>query len=196
MEATIMKKTIFLSFILAWLLPFPLNAAEDGPLPPQRFDIPFETAWPTMHELLEANEIGIISENRGQGYIKTAFKEYASGLLTRSHLEKIGMDTEISEGSYEKVEYQYEIEITLVSDKQVIITVDANIRALYRNFMGEEKWVPIKTNGRREEALLNSFGKVLWGEEWEMEYTKDRRVKRKFVLPADLHERVASPERP
>jgi len=149
-----------------------------------------------MHELLETNEIRIITETRGRGYIKTGFKEFASGLLTQSHLEKIGTDTDTSDGSYLKVEYQYEIRIQLVSERVTIITVDANVRALHRDFLGAEEWAPIKSSGRQEEQLLNNFGKILWGEDWEMEYTKNRRPKRKYVLPPDLSERVASPERP
>ena len=191
-----MKLTKLLLFIpICILTALPLTA-EDEPVPPQQMEIPFETAWATMQELLAANEIQVISENRGQGYIKTGFKEYASGLLTKSHLEKIAVDTETSDGSYDKVEYQYEIEIRLVSERMTILTVDANIRALHRNFLGEEKWIKLKSNGRREEFLLNSFGKILWGEDWEMEYSKERRPKKRFVLPADLNERVASPERP
>ena len=189
----ILKLLLFIPILIITFLPL---SAEDGSVPPQQMEIPFETAWSTMQELLETNAIKISSEDRGQGLIKTRYKEFASGLLTQSHLEKIGVDTETSDGSYEKVEYQYEIEIRLVSEKMTIITVDANIRALHRNFMGEEKWVTIKSNGRREEFLLNSFGKILWGDDWEMEYSKERRPKKRFLLPADLHERVASPERP
>jgi len=191
-----MKITKLLLPIFILLIISPILTAKSGPVPPQRMEIPFETAWSTMLELLENNQIRISSENRGQGYIKTRFKEFASGLLTQSHLEKIGMDTDLSDGSYEKVEYQYEIEIRLVSERFTILTVDSNIRALHRNFMGEEKWASIKSNGHREEFLLNGFGKLLWGEEWEMEYTKNRRGKKKYVLPSDLNERVASPERP
>jgi len=189
----ILKLLLFIPICIITFLPL---SAEDGSVPPQQMEIPFETAWSTMQELLETNAIKIISEDRGQGFIKTRYKEFASGLLTQSHLEKIGVDTETSDGSYEKVEYQYEIEIRLVSEKITFITVDANIRALHRNFMGEEKWVTIKSNGHREEFLLNSFGKILWGDDWEMEYSKERRPKKRFLLPSDLHERVASPERP
>jgi len=187
------KIALIISLFVGNLLP---AAAQVGPVPPQRMEIPFETAWRTMHELLETNEIRIISENRGRGYIKTGFKEFASGLLTQSHLEKIGTDTDISDGSYLKVEYQYEISIQLVSERVTIITVDANVRALRRDFLGAEDWVSIKSSGRQEEQLLNNFGKILWGEDWEMEYTKNRRPKRQYVLPPDLSERVASPERP
>lgn len=172
------------------------TVAEDGLVPPQRMEIPFETAWATMHELLESENVGILTEDRGQGLIKTTYKEYASGLLTESHLEKIGQDIETFDGSYQKVEYQYEIEIRLVSERECIITVYANIRALHRDFLGEEKWVRIESNGHREERLLNNFGKILWGEDWEMEYSKKRRPKRQFLLPRDLNERIASPERP
>ncbi len=188
------KKLLLPAFILLFSVAF-LSAAS-GPVPPQRMEIPFETAWSTMMELLETSQITVSSENRGQGLIKTRYKEFASGLLTQSHLEKIGTDTDLSEGSYVKVEYQYEIEIRLVAERLTIITVDSNIRARHRNFLGEEKWVDIKSNGQREEHLLNSFGKVLWGEEWEMEYTTKRRGKKKYMLPSDLNERVASPERP
>ena len=191
-----MKLTKLLLFIQACIITSLPMCAEDGPVPPQQMEIPFGTAWSTMEELLNTNQIRVSSENRGQGYIKTSHKEYASGLLTQSHLDKIGIDTEISDGSYEKVEYQYEIEVRLVAERLTVITVDANIRALHRNFMGEEKWVSIKSNGRREEFLLNSFGKILWGEDWEMEYSKERRPKKKFLLPPDLNERIASPERP
>jgi hypothetical protein len=189
----LLKSILFILFCFFTSLPL---GAKGGPVPPQKMEIPFETSWSTMQELLASNQLRIISENRGQGYIKTSYKEFASGLLTQSHLEKIGLDTDVSDGSYEKVEYQYEIEIRLVSKKTTLMTVDANIRAYHRNFLGEEKWVPIKSNGHREEFLLNSFGKILWGEEWEMEYTTKRRGKKKYVLPSDLNERVASPERP
>jgi hypothetical protein len=54
----------------------------------------------------------------------------------------------------------------------------------------------MKSNGSREEFLLNSFGKILWGEDWEMEYSKKSRQKKRYVLPPDLNERIASPERP
>jgi len=173
-----------------------LLAAKDGPVPPQRMEIPFETAWNTMLEALENDQSVISTEDRGRGYIRTRYREFASGLLTQSHLEKIGTDTEVSDGSYVKVEYQYEVDIRLVSERLTIITADANIRALHRNFLGEEKWIAIKSNGHREEYLLNSFGKILWGEDWEMEYSKKRRGKKHYALPSDLNERVASPERP
>ena len=191
-----MKPIKMMLIISVWITFCPILAAEGGPVPPQYMEIPFETAWATMHEILDSGEIPIISEDRGRGFIKTGYREFASGLLTQSHLQKIGTDTETSDGSYQKVEYQYEIEIQLVSERMTIITVDANIRALHRDFLGTEKWVRIKSSGQREEHLLNSFGKLLWGEDWEMEYTKNRRPKRRFVLPNDLNERVASPERP
>ena len=167
--------------------------------PPFKFTIPFESAWTGIHEILKDNQIQIIQEQRGQGYIKTVYTEYMSGALTESHIRKIGKERNINDGDWVKVEYQYEISIQLISARETIITVDSNVRALKRDFFGNQEWVKIQTNGQREEHLLTEFGRLFFGESFQLYKPKKGFWEGAPKNLADIlygKQRTAGPERP
>jgi hypothetical protein len=185
---------IFTSLIL--LTAEPLSAAIP---PPFKFTIPFESAWTGFHEILKDNQLQIIEENRGQGYIRTGYKEYMSGSLTESHIRKIGEEKRAGDGNWVKVEYQYEIVVQLITARETIVTVNANIRALKRDFFGSEEWIDFKSTGQREEFLLTEFGRLFFGENFELYKSKKgfwEGAPRNLTDILHGTQRTASPERP
>ncbi len=136
--------------------------------PPLRVYIPFEAAWRGMLETLIDRGIQLTDEDRAQGILKTDFVEYSSGTLTKSHIAKIGERPELTDGDWVRVEYQYEVLIELIEAKETVVTVNTVVRALKRDFLGQETWVKIPSNGQREKALLEDFGKLLFGQKFSL----------------------------
>ena len=94
--------------------------AQSAP-PPLRIYIPFEAAWDSMIETLGKNEFELLRQDRGQGFLLSSFREYASGLLTDSHIRKIGEEPKLIEGDWVRVRYQYEIRVALIPQGQEIV---------------------------------------------------------------------------
>jgi hypothetical protein len=152
-----------------------------------------------MLETLQEGQYDLLSENRPRGILFTRFREYSSGPLTGTHLAKIGQKPELIDADWVKVEYQYEITIELVTAKETLVWVDVNIRALKRDFFGHETWVSIPTNGKKEESLLTRFGKLLFGDSFQLAVTKKGFWSRKPTYLPDQMEgipRMPGPERP
>jgi len=188
--------TPFISLVLITLFPLPARAAIP---PPFKFTIPFDSAWIGFHEILKDSQIPIIEEHRGRGYIKTAYTEYMSGALTSSHIRKIGVERAIIDGDWIKVEYQYEITVQLITARETIVTVDANIRALKRDFFGNQAWVDIQSNGQREEHLLSEFGRLFFGDSFHLHKPKKgfwEGAPRNLTDILHGKQRTAGPERP
>jgi len=137
--------------------------------PPLRVYIPFEAAWRGMHETLRDQNLQLVQEDQAQGILVSDFVEYSSGTLTKSHIAKIGERPELTDGDWIRVEYRYDILIELIEAKETIITVNADIRALKRDFLGKETWIPISSNGQRERHLLTEFGQILFGQMFSLD---------------------------
>ena len=140
--------------------------------PPLRIHIPFEAAWDGMVETLEKNEFESFRQDRGQGYILSSFREYSSGLLTESHISKIGEKPKLIDGDWVRVRYQYEVFVELIASRETVVTVYTNIEALKREYLGTETWVKIPTIGKLEETLLTQFGQHLFGETFSLQEPK------------------------
>lgn len=140
--------------------------------PPLRVFIPFEAAWRGMRDVFREREWMMIEEDHARGILKSTFVEYSSGTLTRSHISKIGKRPESTDGDWVRVEYRYDILIALIEAKETVVTVDADIRALKRSFLGEETWIRIPSNGQRERHLLDEFGKLLFGQMFSLDKSK------------------------
>ena len=140
--------------------------------PPLRIYIPFEAAWDGMVETLEENKFELLRQNRVQGFILSSFSEYSSGLLTGGHIRKIGEEPKLIDGDWVRVRYQYEIRVELIADRETVVTVDATIQALQREYLGKETWIEIQTIGTLEETLLTQFGQLLFGETFSLEEPK------------------------
>ncbi len=141
-------------------------------VPPLRVHIPFEAAWEGMLRVLREEGWTIAREGRAKGEIQTGSREYISGPLTNDHMDKIGERPRLSGAQWKQVNYQYEVAIQLVSGRETLITLDANITALKRTFLGEEDWVAIPSNGRLEEGLLTRFGQSLFGQTFSLTQSK------------------------
>lgn len=194
-----MKKLASLVPVLIFLI-LALSAAPDRFIPPPlRVYIPFDAGWQGMHAALETREVTVAREDRGKGYIVTNFKEYASGPLTESHIAKVGEKPKLMDGTWLRVEYQYEILIELVTERETLVTVNANIRAHKRSFIGVKEWVEIESNGRLEENLLTQFGTELFGQSFRLDEPKKGFWERDPTYLPDLSERIPrmpGPERP
>ena len=166
--------------------------------PPLRIHIPFEAAWDGMVEILGKNELELLHQDRSQGFILSSFREYSSGLLTDSHIRKIGEEPKLIDGDWVSVSYQYEIRVELIADRESVVTVDANIKALKREYLGKETWIEIKSIGTLEEALLTQFGQHLFGETFSLQEPKKGFWERDPTYAPHPYERiprVVGPER-
>ena len=171
--------------------------AQSAP-PPLRIYVPFEAAWDGMVETLGKNEFELLRQDRGQGFLLSNFREYASGLLTDSHIRKIGEEPKLIDGDWVRVRYQYEIRVALIADRETVVTVDANIQALQREYLGKETWIEIQTIGKLEETLLTQFGQHLFGETFSLEEPKKGFWERDPSYASHPYERIpriVGPER-
>jgi len=155
--------------LLLLLLPHRALLAQEKLIPPPlRMDIPFEAAWNGILLTLMDHEFEILRQDRGQGSILTSFREYSSGPLTESHINKIGETPKLVDGEWVRVQYRYEVLVELISERETVLTVYSNIEALKREFLGTEDWVKIETTGKLETELLTQFGKSLFGEAFSL----------------------------
>ncbi len=199
-----MKKPAPLVLILAGLT-FNLGA---GPIqsirttkanlpPPLRIHIPFAAAWETMLETIEKKGMAVAEKQQARGIVITDYLEYSSGPLTESHIAKVGDRPRLSDGDWVRVKYQYEITVLLLTERETLVTVNSNIRALKREFLGGEKWIDIASNGRLESDLLTLFGQHLFGEGFSLSESKKGFWDRSpgYVPGVDVRPRIVGPER-
>ncbi len=166
--------------------------------PPLRIHIPFEAGWDGMVETLEKNEFELLRQDRGQGFILSSFREYSSGLLTESHISKIGEKPKLIDGDWVRVRYRYEILVELIADRETVVTVYANIEALKREYLGKETWIEIQTIGKLEETLLTQFGQHLFGGTFSLQKPKKGFWERDPTYAPHPYERIpriVGPER-
>ncbi len=162
-----------------------------------RVYIPFPVAWDGMLESLEELKLEILEEQRARGRILTRYREYSSGPLTESHIAKVGEKPKLWDGQWTRVEYQYDVLVELIADREALVTVDANIRALQKPFLGGEKWVDIRSNGRLESDLMLNFGQRLFGQTFTLEATRKGFWQHEpgYVPDGELRPQITGPER-
>ena len=166
--------------------------------PPLRMDIPFEAAWSGILLTLMEDEFEILSQNRGKGLILSSFREYSSGSLTEDHIGKIGETPKLVDGEWVRVQYQYEVLVELIAERETVLTVYTNIEALKREFLGTENWIAIETTGKLETELLTKFGRSLFGEAFSLPEPKEGYRDKDPVYvpnPAERIPQVVGPER-
>lgn len=167
--------------------------------PPLRVFVPFEAAWTAMQSILEKRNVKIARDDRGQGFIISEYREYISGPLTADHLAKVGIPPKVTDGDWIRIRYQYEILVELVEARETLVTVNTNIQALKRDFLGTESWTDIPTSGKLEEDLLTEFGQELFGQSFQLKAPKKGFWEREPTYVPDMEERIpkiVGPERP
>ncbi|MBI4446277.1 MAG: hypothetical protein HY645_10255 [Acidobacteria bacterium] len=178
----------------------PAQVVNDAAVPPPlRIHVPFEAAWTRILELLrDQRKLPLATVDRANGKIITRFFDYNSGPLTGSHIAKIGHKPELIEAEWVRVQYQVEILLEIVQANELLLTVDANVRALKRPFIGEETWVDIPSNGQLEEELLTEFGRMVFGQNFSLKEPKKGFWQREPAYVPEMQERrrpVVGPER-
>ncbi len=165
--------------------------------PPLRLHVPFETVWKAARQALVEREEEFYVEDQARGRLATEYREFSSGPLTESHIAKIGERPKLIDGEWVRVEYQLDVGLTLIDDKQTILTADANVRALSREFLGGQKWVSIPSNGRLESELLTEIGRSLFGQNFSLAQPRKGFWEREpgYLPDADLGPQVVGPER-
>ena len=137
--------------------------------PPMRLGVPFPAAWKAMLSVLDSENWKLVKKDRGRGEILTDYREYMSGPLTAQHLDKIGVRPRLPDGEWIRVRYRYDLSVSLIRERQTTVTVDSDIQALKRDFLGREEWVEIDSVGRVERQLLTAFGQTLYGADFSLE---------------------------
>ena len=107
-----------------------LQSQKQLPPSPLRMDIPFDAAWDGMLLTLTENNFAILRQNRSQGSILSDFREYSSGPLTERHIGKIGTTPKLVDGEWLRVQYQYEVVVELITERETVLTVYTNISAI------------------------------------------------------------------
>ena len=125
--------------------------------PPLRLGVPFPAAWKTMLEVLDREEWTLVKKDRGRGEIVTGYRDYMSGPLTAGHLDKIGVRPRLPDGEWVRVRYRYDLSVSLIRERQTTVTVDSDIQALKRDFLGREEWVEIDSTGPGGEAVADDL---------------------------------------
>lgn len=167
--------------------------------PPLRVYVSFQSTWNGVLETLKERNLEITRQDQSQGYIATRYWEYTSGPLTENHIAKIGHKPKLPDGEWVRVEYQLEILVELIQVRETLLTVNANIRALKREFLGPEVWVNVPTNGRLEEDFLTDFGKLIFGESFTLRTARKGFWQREPSYLPEMEERIpkiVGPERP
>ena len=147
--------------------------------PPMRLGVPFPAAWKAMLEVLQREKWELVRKDRARGEILTGYRDYMSGPLTAGHLDKIGVRPRLPDGEWVRVRYRYDLSVSLIRERRTTVTVDSDIQALKRDFLGREEWVEIDSVGRVEKQLLTAFGQELYGAEFSL----DKRRKGILGLP-------------
>ncbi|RPJ55141.1 MAG: outer membrane protein assembly factor BamC [Acidobacteria bacterium] len=164
-----------------------------------RLNVPFQPAWDAMLEVLKARDMEVEQADRAKGTVVTVYREYSSGPMTDSHISKIGVKPKLIDAEWVKVQYRFEVEIQVIEARVTVVTADAKIKALKRDFLGTQTWVEIPTNGELETDLLTGFGKQLFGERFELTKRKKGFWEREPRYVPDSEQtipKVVGPERP
>lgn len=174
-----MRRKLVWASLTLWILAGVAVEAQKRFEPPMRLGVPFPAAWNAMMAVLQREKWELVKQDRGRGEILTGYRDYMSGPLTAGHLDKIGVRPRLPDGEWVRVRYRYDLSVSLIRERETTVTVDSDIQALKRDFLGREEWVEIDSTGRVEKQLLTAFGQELYGAEFSL----DKRRKGILGLP-------------
>ena len=142
----------------------PLAAQQQKPdLPdPIKFLNTAEQVLNVSRAALEGMGLDIERDDRKGGRITTRPYEFITGALTAAELEKIAVRKDTS-GDWIKARYKAEVVIEIVSPKETMVTVNADIEGLTRDVDGTEKWIRMDSLGTVERRVLGRISVILLG---------------------------------
>ena len=101
-------------------------------------------------------------EDRRGGRIVTRPYEFITGSLTASEMEKVAVRKDTL-GDWIKARYKAEAVIEIVSPKETMVTINADIEGLCRDVDGTEKWIVLDSLGAVERRVLGRISVRLLG---------------------------------
>ena len=150
--------------LLLLCLAAPLGAQQQKPdLPdPIKFINTFDQVFNMSRAVMEDMGFSIELADRVGGRITTRPYEFITGSLTVSEMEKVAVNKD-TQGNWIKARYKTEAVIEIVSQKETMITINADIEGLRRDADGAEKWIPLDSLGAVERRVLGRISVKLLG---------------------------------
>ena len=111
---------------------------------------------------MEEMGLEIERDDRKGGRITARPYEFITGSLTGNETEKLAVLKDTA-GDWIKARYKAEAVIEIVSQKETLVTVNADIEGLTRDVDGTEKWVRLDSLGVVERRVLGRISVILLG---------------------------------
>jgi hypothetical protein len=142
-----------------------------GAQPQQKPDLPDPIKFMNTYDqvlnmtkaVMEEMGFSIEREDRRGGRITTRPYEFITGSLTTSEVEKVAVRKDTPMGDWIKARYKTEAVVEIVSQKETLLTINADIEGLSRDIDGTEKWIPLDSLGAVERRILGRISVKLLG---------------------------------
>ena len=158
---------------------------------PIKFVNTYDQAANMTRAVMEDLGFSIERDDRNGGKITTRWHEFITGSLTVSEIEKIAVLKDTM-GNWIKARYKVEAVIEIVSPKETMVTINADIEGLRRDMDGTEKWIPLDSLGAVERRILGRISVKLLGTDAPAESRKGFWGKK----PQPVNPRQSSPGLP
>jgi len=150
-------------FLLCLAVPLGAQQQQKPDLPdPIKFMNTYDQVLNMTRAVMEEMGFDIEREDRRGGRITTRPYEFITGSLTASEMEKVAVRKDIL-GSWVKARYKAEAVIEIVSPKETMVTINADIEGLSRDMDRTEKWIPLDSLGAVERRVLGRISVKLLG---------------------------------
>ena len=145
-------------------LAVPLQAQQQKPdLPdPIKFMNTYDQVLNMTRAVMEEMGFDVELEDRRSGKVVTRPYEFITGSLTASELEKIAVRRDTL-GDWVRARYIVEAVIEIVSPKETMVTINADIEGLNRYMDGTERWIRLDSLGAVERRVLGRISVRLFG---------------------------------
>jgi len=142
----------------------PLCAQQQKPdLPdPIKFMNTYDQALNMTRAVMVDMGFDIELDDRRAGRITTRPYEFITGSLTVSEMEKVAVRKDTL-GDWIKARYKVEAVMDIVSPRETMVTINADIEGLSRDMDGTEKWIPLDSLGAVERRVLGRISVKLLG---------------------------------
>jgi hypothetical protein len=143
----------------------PLAAQQQKPeLPdPIKFMNTYDQVINVTRAVMDDMGFDIERDDRKGGRITARPYEFITGSLTLSELEKVAVRKDTLSGNWLKARYKTEAIIEIVSPKETMVTINADIEGLNRDVDGTEKWIRLDSLGAVERRVLGRISVKLLG---------------------------------
>jgi len=150
-------------FALAPALPLRAQTAKPDLPDPIKFLNTYNQVLNMTRAVMEDMGLKIEREDRVGGKISTRPYEFITGSLTADELAKVAVRKDTLTGDWIKARYTAEAVVEIVSPKETMLTINADVEALRRDVDGTEKWIPLESLGTVERKVLGRVSVKLLG---------------------------------